>query len=282
MPDNTRKKIRLTITDDEHKVLFTTKTTRGTIGWCIAGAAVLLIFITVALIVWTPLKKKIPGYPSEESRKEAVENRITIDSLEREMQVWNMQLSNIRRIMNGEEPLAPDSLKSIRKEPNAGNSDTKLGNLYAGSDSALRDEVRKQEEFSVNYQHNHIGQIEGMHFFTPVQGVITSGFNLALNHPAVDIAAAEGSIVYAVLDGTVISSGWNDETGFTIQIQHSDNLISIYKHAEKLLKGTGDKVTAGTPIALVGSTGKFSTGDHLHFELWHNGEPVDPTLYINF
>lgn len=283
MSKNRRKNIRVTVTDNDHKVLFSTRTTRGTVTWLVVAAAALLIFITTAVIVWTPVRKLIPGYPSEESRREAVANRIMIDSLENEMQIWDMQITNIRRVVKGEKPLSRDSLNTLRKsEETDGKKERSLSALYAKGDSTLREEVRKQEQFSVDYQHARTGQIEGMHFFTPVQGVVTAGYNPALNHPAIDIAAAEGAIVYAVLDGTVISSGWNDDTGFTIQIQHDNNLVSIYKHAEKLLKVTGDKVSAGTPVALVGSTGKLSTGDHLHFELWHNGEAVDPALYIKF
>ena len=86
----------------------------------------------------------------------------------------------------------------------------------------------------------------------------------------------------ATLDGTVIYDGWSDEDGYTIHIQHDGDIVSIYKHNEKLLKKTGDKVSAGMPVALVGNTGKLSTGDHLHFELWHKGETVDPAKYISF
>ena len=123
--------------------------------------------------------------------------------------------------------------------------------------------------------------IEGMHFFAPLKGVISQGYDPSI-HPYIDIAAPEGSVVKATLDGTVIFAGWSDEAGHTIQIQHDGDIVSIYKHNEKLLKKAGDKVTAGTPIALVGNTGELTTGDHLHFELWHKGQTVDPTLYIKF
>ena len=86
----------------------------------------------------------------------------------------------------------------------------------------------------------------------------------------------------AVLDGTVISAGWSDEDGYTIRLQHDGDVISVYKHNQKLMKKTGDKVTAGTPIAIVGGTGSTARGDHLHFELWHKGEAVDPTKFISF
>ena len=101
-------------------------------------------------------------------------------------------------------------------------------------------------------------------------------------HPFIDITAPEGSVVKATLDGTVIYAGWSQDAGNTIQIQHSDDIVSIYKHNDKLLKKVGDKVKAGTSIALVGNTGDTTTGTHLHFELWHKGEAVDPTKYIKF
>ena len=121
-----------------------------------------------------------------------------------------------------------------------------------------------------------------MLFVTPVKGVITQGFNPAAEHPFVDIAVKDGSAICSILDGTVIAAYWSDDTGYNIQIQHSNDLVSIYKHNTKLLKGVGDKVTAGTTISLAGNAGSLSTGPHLHFELWHKGEPVDPNLYINF
>ena len=80
----------------------------------------------------------------------------------------------------------------------------------------------------------------------------------------------------------MIYAGWSQDSGNTIQLQHSDDIVSIYKHNEKLLKKVGEKVKAGTSIALVGNTGDNTTGTHLHFELWHKGETVDPTIYIKF
>ena len=115
MSKNRRKNIRVTVTDNDHKVLFSTRTTRGTVTWLVVAAAALLIFITTAVIVWTPVRKLIPGYPSEESRREAVANRIMIDSLENEMQIWDMQITNIRRVVKGEKPLSRDSLNTLRK-----------------------------------------------------------------------------------------------------------------------------------------------------------------------
>lgn len=101
-------------------------------------------------------------------------------------------------------------------------------------------------------------------------------------HPAVDITAPAGSVVKAVLNGTVISADWNKDTGYTMYVQHDGDIISAYKHNSRLLKSAGDKVTAGSPIAIIGNTGELTTGTHLHFELWHKGNTVNPTKFINF
>ena len=97
-----------------------------------------------------------------------------------------------------------------------------------------------------------------------------------------DIVAPQNEIVKATLDGTVIFATWTLETGHIIAIQHDNNLISVYKHNSALLKEQGSYVKAGEPIAIVGETGEFQTGPHLHFELWHNGRPINPEDYIVF
>ena len=107
-------------------------------------------------------------------------------------------------------------------------------------------------------------------------------FNLAEKHYGVDIAASKESIVKSVLEGTVIFADWTTETGHTIAIQHSGNLISVYKHNSTLLKQVGSLLKAGEPIAVSGDSGELSSGPHLHFELWHNGTPVDPEEYVTF
>ena len=156
------------------------------------------------------------------------------------------------------------------------------GENYAKDDSLLRATVLREEQFNLTARQQKIEQIEGLHFFPPLKGVITEEYSLASGHPYIDIAAPENSVVSAILNGTVIHAGWDDENGYIIQLQHDNNLISVYKHNSKLLAAAGDKVVAGTPVALVGSTGRLSTAPHLHFELWHKGEPINPALYIKF
>ena len=212
------------------------------------------------------------------SKRAAIQNAITIDSLETVIFRWELYSENLRRVVEGEEPLKIDSLIQAKT---AAESELPDMAQFAHQDSLLREIVREEEQFGISARSNRNLPIEGLHFFTPLKGVVSQGYDPNI-HPYVDITAPAGSVVKATLDGTVIFAGWSDDSGHTIQIQHDGDIVSIYKHNEKLLKKAGDKVTAGSPIALVGNTGEHTTGEHLHFELWHKGETVDPALYIKF
>jgi len=274
-----RKNWRLTIRNIETtQEVFSKNTSKGRLIMMLVVAAVLLIAATYYITAYSPIRFLIPGYPSKETRALQEANQRRIDSLENEVSLWAFQVNNIQRIVTGREPIDMDSLRVMQKDTTS----SLYRQLYAQKDSILRNEVVSEETFNISSRNRNIEQLEGIHFFTPVKGIVTQSYNAAIGHPYIDVAAAEDAIVYSVLDGTVISAGWNDDTGYTIQIQHSNNLISIYKHNARLMKKTGDKVSAGTPVAVVGDTGELSHGIHLHFELWHNGETIDPAEYITF
>lgn len=274
-----RSKYRFSIFNDtSHEELFVFRANGLMMLLSLCLAVIFIISCVTILISFTPIREFIPGYPSSQTRRAIVENALKADSLEQAVKLWDFQLANIQRVVTGQKPLTLENVSTV-----ADTSKTvDLRATGSKEDSILREEVIKQEQFNLGTKRNQIEQIEGLHFFPPVKGIVSDGFNLATNHPYLDIAASSNSVVSAVLDGTVIMANWTDETGFTIQIQHSNDLISIYKHNSKLLKKTGDIVRAGSAISLVGSTGKLSTGTHLHFELWHKGAAIDPSKYIKF
>ena len=115
-----------------------------------------------------------------------------------------------------------------------------------------------------------------------MKGVVTNHYDPPQNHYGIDLVAAPNEVVLAVANGTIVLSGWTLETGYTLSIQHENNFISVYKHNSKLLKHQGDRVKAGEAIAIIGNSGELTTGPHLHFELWQNGNSVDPTKFIHF
>ena len=276
---NKIRNFRLTLVDDEtHKPILVTRFTRTTFLISAVMAAAVLCLVFYMLVAFTPVRTLIPGYPDARAKRAAIQNAIKIDSLEMLVSRWELYSENFRRILDGEEPLKIDSL--VLKI--AGGEREELSEQEIRErDSILRMNVAEEEQFNLSLAEGRSLHIEGMHFFCPLKGVISQGYDPVI-HPFIDITAPANSMVFAVLDGSVIYSGWSDDSGYTIQIQHANDIISIYKHNQKLLKAVGDKVTAGDPIAVVGNTGTLTTGDHLHFELWYKGEAVDPARYINF
>ena len=271
---------RLTLVDDDtHDKLWTRKFNKLNILVAAITSIVVLLTALWCLIAFTPLRTFIPGYPDARTKHDAIQNAIRIDSLENVITKWELYSENLRRVVEGEEPLKIDSLMAARKQTREITDKDRAG--LAMKDSLLRKEVAAEDKFDVTSGRAKTLPIEGMHFFTPLKGVVSQGYIQGL-HPYIDITAPNNSVVMSVLDGTVISAGWTDEEGYTIRIQHDGDIISVYKHNQKLMKKTGDKVSAGTPIAVVGGTGTTADGDHLHFELWHKGEAVDPTKYISF
>lgn len=239
---------------------------------------VALLFLVYCLLAFTPLHNTIPGYPDAHSKKAALANAIRIDSLENIITKWDLYAENLSRILVGDETISIDSIVSGNRTKYL--SAKSLEELNR-RDSLLRETVRQEEQFDISGAAKRELPVQGMHFFTPIKGVISQNYDVAL-HPAIDITAPSGSVVSSIYDGIVIYSGWDEGKGNVVMVQHPENVISIYGHNQKVLKNPGEAVKAGTPIALVGNTGSLSTGEHLHFELWCNGESLNPTKYIKF
>ena len=263
--------------EDTKEYLWSLRLTKTSFFVTLVSFLVILCALVYCVIAYTPVKTFIPGYPDAQTKRTAIQNAIKVDSLERLIYRWEIYSENLKRAVEGKEPIKIDSIVKASKKDATDGQDISFLNRR---DSLLRENVKEEEQFEISNRRQRDHPIEGLHFFTPLKGVISQNYDAT--HPYIDITAPAGSVVKATLDGTVISSGWNEDAGHTIQIQHTDDIISIYKHNEKLLKKTGDKVKAGTAIALVGNSGSLSTGTHLHFELWHKGEAIDPTKYIKF
>ena len=273
---NNRKYRAALIDAVSHERLWSIVFTRPAFIAAAISLAVLLLVIFYLLIAFTPLRTFIPGYPNAQARRQAVQNAIRIDSLETQILQWELYTENLKKVVAGEEPLMLDSL--IRKQQAAGRDVDSV--FLARRDSLLRARVNEAEQFEVSGPRRNLS-IEALSFYTPLKGVVSQGFDRTL-HPWVDVTAPTGTAVMAVLDGTVVFAGWEEADGYTLAIQHRGDILSVYKRNEKLLKKAGDAVKAGTPVALVGSSASLTKGDHLRFELWYDGEAVDPAAYISF
>ncbi len=245
--------------------------------------AFILMGTVAALIVFTPLREYIPGYTDVTLRQELTKMVLKSDSLEEKLMQNNLYLNNIQTILRGDTPdsdlIIEDSLHPISGEviKSAGTADRSI------DDSLLREYVEREDAYSINVHSDFSpGGTEDLFFFTPLKGPITNDFDPKNNHFGVDIVSPKNETIKACLDGTVIFADWTVGTGYVIQLQHKDNLSSIYKHNSILLKEVGKKVKAGEAIAIVGNSGELTTGPHLHFELWKDGIAINPTKYINF
>lgn len=236
-----------------------------------------LLFIIAALIVsFTPLRNYLPGYLNSDVREQIVNNALRADSLQQLVERQNLYIMNIQDIFKGE--VKVDSVHSL-------DSLTVVRSEELMERTAQEEEFRKQFEESEKYNLTNIQaepDVDGLIFYRPTRGLLSSNFNPDERHFGVDIAANPNESVLATLDGTVVLGGYTAETGYVIEIQHNRDFISVYKHCGSLLKQTGDKVKAGEVIALVGNTGAQTTGPHLHFELWRKGEALNPEKYIVF
>ena len=283
MEDKKKKKdrsFRLALVDAiSHERIWSFRYTRTAMIIAIVSAFVLLVVGMYCLIAYTPVRSFIPGYPGAISRRQAVQNALRIDSLETRILQWELYAENLRRVVSGAEPIRMDSLILETK----GVSREQVNARYlAIRDSLLRADVEAEEQFGVDAATTRGNlPVEALSFFTPVKGVVSDGFERAV-HPWVDVTAPAGSMVMSVLDGTVVFTGWEQENGYVLAIQHSGDLISIYKHIEKLLRKSGDVIKAGTPLGMLASSSSLTKGDHLHFELWYEGAAIDPAQFVKF
>ena len=239
--------------------------------------------LTFIVIANTSVKKYIPGYPDIDDKRQLYSLNILADSLIRDIEKKNRYIASFKNIFEDN----PTEINYDEVEITNLHYDT-IQNRKSLSDSTLRAEFENQSMHNLYFTESgqftnaNESSIRSFNFFTPLQGVITSPFNLMESHFGIDIVTSHNEAVKATLDGTVVFSGWTLETGYIISIQHERNFVSVYKHNSVLLKREGDHVLAGEPIAISGQSGELTTGPHLHFELWENGNPVNPEEYILF
>ncbi len=246
----------------------------------LAGVGVLVLssaiyLVTVALEQWLD-----PRHAQMEANRQVLELSMMIDSLEQEVSNKDIYIENIRRIIAGEE-LA----QNLEVSPESDLQPTELTESIQPVDSQFRAEFEGSELAEITALpiavSSNVYELRDVYLFSPLfDGIITDEFNPKKDHYGVDIVAQENEPVRSVADGVVIMSSWTLDGGYIIAIQHPGNLISVYKHNSELFKNVGNFVAAGEVVATIGNTGELTSGPHLHLELWHNGNPVNPQEYI--
>ncbi len=246
---------------------------------------ILLGFLTFTLISYSSLKNLIPGYPNPTQQQEIKNKSIIIDQKLTELlsktEKEKSYINNVMQILNGSIPINEKDTSWKKIKPST-NSNT---NKISSSEKSMREKVQNREKFDIDVIPGGALKSEVLPellLFPPIKGEITNKMNISSGHFGVDIIAPKNEAVSSILNGTIIYHNWSPTDGHVVHIQHKKNLISIYKHNSEILKEIGDFVESGEPIAIVGNSGEHSTGPHLHFELWHNGYPLDPEIFINF
>ncbi|MBL85431.1 MAG: peptidase M23 [Winogradskyella sp.] len=271
-------KYRLVIlNEDTFEERFAIKLTRLNVFVLTSLSAILLVFFTILLIAFTPLREYIPGYSSAKLKKEASMLNYKTDSLVREIESKQRYYASIKKVLTGEVSTVEFNRDSVIE---AAKNDPEVLQITTNKpDSLLREKVEKEDKYNLFEDTSDQNNIV---LFPPVNGSISQNYNLKDKHYAVDVVVATNTPVKATADGTVIFAEWTVETGYVVIIEHNQELISVYKHNSAITKSQGDLVKAGEVIAMSGNTGELSTGPHLHFELWSKGYPVNPTNFIDF
>tara|TARA_B100001564_G_scaffold204617_1_gene172184 strand:- start:143 stop:1015 length:873 start_codon:yes stop_codon:yes gene_type:complete len=236
-----------------------------------------LITSTLLIVSYTPVKEFIPGYASNLMRKQAIINASKLDSITISYNQSLNQLNSIKRVLTGD--IEFEEFKEREFKLDTENIEVKLNSKKIKDDSLLRKLVEQQDKYNFS---SNINSDESFLFFSPVLGYISQKFDPSKKHFAIDVVAKQNEPVRSIADGVVIFSEWSSDTGYVIILEHKQGYLSVYKHNESLNNMQGDIVRAGDIIGTVGNTGEYSTGHHLHFELWNDGYPLDPQDFIDF
>lgn len=245
----------------------------------ITAIGILMFFVAIivgGLITLTPLKTYIPGFSDLITKKNAAYAVLKADSLSHEIEIRDNYLYNLKMVLTGK--VNADSIQDVSLESIGTDH---IQDVRSQEDSIMRTTIEEQERYALHESSDNV-EDKVYFFFNPVKGTVVEHFNTQKRHYGVDVVTKEDEPIKAVIDGTIVMADYTTKSGFVVQIQHRNNLVSVYKHCSAVLKQVGEKVLAGDPIAVVGNTGEFTTGPHLHFELWENGVPINPEKHIIF
>jgi murein DD-endopeptidase MepM/ murein hydrolase activator NlpD len=265
------------LNEDTFEEIFSLKLTLMNVFVVATLGAIIITIVTTYIIAFTPLREFIPGYASNKLKKDATELALKSDSLTFALKKNEAYIASIKRVLTGDldyAKLNKDSILASKietpKEADLNPSEAEL---------KLREQVAQEDKYNLFEKAESKVSIV---LFAPVKGPITEKFSSKNKHFAIDIALAKNTPIKAILSGTIIFADWTPSSGNVIIIRHNNGFISVYKQVASLTKSVGEVVKTGEVIALAGISGQESSGIHLHFELWKDGYPIDPTQFIEF
>jgi len=248
----------------------------------ISVAIFMIIFIGSLFLSKTLLAKWFdPKHAQMEANKRLYELALKVDSLALEVDRKDKFILNFQRVLSGDTSsgfVDPASQLGIENKPIKAIGDMKL----APSDSQFRKDFEQSELSLITLTSGKYRELQETFFFSPITGFVSDHYDVKKGHFGIDIVAKTNEPVKCIADGTVLLASWTQDSGYVIAIQHRGNLISFYKHNAELLKKVGTFVTAGDIISIVGNSGEMTDGPHLHFELWYNGNSLNPEEFVTF
>lgn len=239
---------------------------------------VIVIFILSFFLVESLLAQWFdPRHAQMESRRQLVDLRSKVDSLEQSVMAKQMFIDRIQYVLSGD---TTQDFSTLEENITVNDSSEEV-EIDPADLAPIDSQFRKEFEDMVIPQ-TFSETTELPFLFTPIDGYISQSYNIQEDHLGVDVVSKANEPVKCVADGTVIFADWTREFGYVLVIQHSSNLMSVYKHNSKLLKKVGNFVSEGEIISIIGNSGELTDGPHLHFELWHNGNPLNPEDFVLF
>lgn len=234
--------------------------------------ALLSIIFTVGIFFITPLSSIYQQQVDERFRDEVIAINERVGALQDSLYAREVQLNDLKEFVRTvpDTNFVVDRSPFVRDDPPIGNNLRE--SVYIPTYSMLNENQIISSSLLSN--------APDFPSFYPLDGTLTQEFSTENGHFGIDIAAKEQTEFRSIADGTVVNTGWTINYGYVIYVQHSNGIMSVYKHAAKLLKKQGDVVLKGDLLGLIGDNGVLSSGSHLHLEIWKNGVPQNPLMYL--
>jgi len=240
--------------------------------WIWASLSILGLFILFFLLIaFTPLKRLTPGYASIDNNIYVIKMKSYVDDLEKQINLQEKYNNTLRKILVGQgDSLLLSTDYQQQLEQKGGNQENSVEDIYS---------FEKKDPGSLNRKKS---KLASYYYIPPLNGRVINQIDFKKGHYGVDIAGPKNAAIKSTMEGIVVLADYTTETGYTIAIQHPNDMLSVYKHNSRLLKYIGNFVANGEAIAIIGNTGTLTDGPHLHFELWYKSTPLNPEDYVLF
>jgi murein DD-endopeptidase MepM/ murein hydrolase activator NlpD len=240
-----------------------------------------VVFLMSLFLVETVLEKWFdPRYEQTVLNQQLYGLALKVDSLSEEVTRKDRFIADVQKVLSGDTTgiklpahVTKDEDQQVAKPANL---------EISPKDSVFRKEFEKSDLSLVTLANMKDRGLRETFFFSPLTGFISDRYDVKKGHFGIDVVSKSNEPVKCIADGTVVFSSWTQDAGYVCMIQHSANLISVYKHNAELYKKVGTFVNAGEIISIVGNSGEMTNGPHLHFELWYNGNSLNPEEFVTF